>query len=180
MPENPGVNPFGYNFYVTEDNDTIPYKELNNVTVNEKLRVSGLKSGAPFQIMNEEELTAMGTPSLSDAVKRFAGVTVKDYGGIGGLKVVSVRGMGAEHTGVCYDGVNISNCQSGQIDISRFSLDNVSQLSLAIGQNDDIFNSAKTLASGGMLFIETRNPLENNDKPIDIKATFNKIGRAHV
>ena len=58
----------------------------------------------------------------------FAGANVKDYGGIGGLKTVSVRNIGAAHTAVSYDGVVVSNSQAGQIDIGRFSLDNVSTL----------------------------------------------------
>ena len=47
------------------------------------------------------------------------GVTVKDYG-IGGLKTVSVRSLGANHTTVSYDGIALTDVQSGQIDIGRF------------------------------------------------------------
>lgn len=94
---------------------------------------------------------------MADAVRRFAGANVKDYGGIGGLKTVSIRNMGAAHTAVSYDGVAVSNCQAGQIDIGRFSLDNVSMLSLAIGQSEDLLQSARLYASAGVLGIETEN-----------------------
>lgn len=57
------------------------------------------------------------------------------------MKTVSIRGMGAQHTAVSYDGVTMSNVQSGQIDISRFSLDNVSMITLSIGQSDDTFQA---------------------------------------
>lgn len=95
---------------------------------------------------------------MADAVRRFAGANVKDYGGIGGLKTVSIRNMGAAHTAVSYDGVAVSNCQAGQIDIGRFSLDNVSMLSLAIGQSEDLLQSARLYASAGVLGIETEKP----------------------
>ena len=36
-------------------------------------------------------------------------------------------------TGVSYDGVMLSECQSGEIDLSRYSLDNVAHLTLTIG-----------------------------------------------
>lgn len=100
----------------------------------------------------------MGVYDVAEAVKHFSGVNVKDYGGIGGLKTVSIRSMGAQHTGVIYDGVSISDCQSGQVDISRYSLSNVSELSLTIGQTDDIYQSAKAFASAGVLNIKTITP----------------------
>lgn len=89
---------------------------------------------APTQVFSKEELKSLNVLQVSDAVKHFAGVTVKDYGGIGGLKTVSLRSLGAEHTAVGYDGITISDCQTGQIDIGRFSLDNVDRLSLSNGQ----------------------------------------------
>ena len=52
----------------------------------------------------------------------------------------------------------MSNCQAGQIDIGRFSLDNVSMLSLAIGQSEDLLQSARLYASAGVLGIETEKP----------------------
>ena len=45
---------------------------------------------------------------------------MKDYGGLGGLKTISIRNLGAAHTAVSYDGIAVSNSQAGQIDIGRF------------------------------------------------------------
>ena len=59
---------------------------------------------------------------------------------------------------VSYDGVVVSNCQAGQIDIGRFSLDNVSVLSLNIGQPEDLLQSARMYASAVVLSIETEKP----------------------
>ncbi len=85
-------------------------------------------------------------------------MTLKDYGGVGGLKTVSVRSLGAQHTAVLYDGVAIGDCQSGQVDISRFSLDNVSSLTLTIGQSDNIYQTARMSAAASALSIETSRP----------------------
>jgi len=95
---------------------------------------------------------------MADAVKRLAGTQVRDYGGIGGMKTVSVRNLGAAHTAVVYDGVAVSNCQAGQIDIGRFSLDNIEALSLAVGQDDDLLQAARLYASAGVLNIQTERP----------------------
>lgn len=117
-----------------------------------------ITSATSVQVLSKEDLKNLGLQNMGDAVKRFAGTNVRDYGGIGGLKTVSVRNLGAAHTAVSYDGVAISNTQAGQIDIGRFSLDNVSNLSLAIGHDDNMLQSARLFASAGVLNIETEKP----------------------
>lgn len=138
--------------------DTMKYHELSGVEVVEKARRSVTREGAPLQILDRSGIERLGVLDLSEAVRRFSGVSVKDYGGIGGLKTVSVRSLGAQHTAVSYDGVTITDAQSGQVDISRFSLDNVEQVSLSIGQSDDIFQTARMYASAGALNIKTSSP----------------------
>lgn len=115
----------------------------------------------PIQTINGVRMQELGIVNMADAVRRFAGTTIRDYGGIGGLKTVSVRNMGAAHTAVSYDGAPVSNCQGGQIDIGKFSLDNVSTLSLAVGQPDDMMQPARLYASGAVLSITTLSP-DNN------------------
>ncbi len=51
----------------------------------------------------------LGFHRISDAVKYFAGVAVKDYGGQGGLKTISLRGLSSHHTAVSYDGLILCN-----------------------------------------------------------------------
>ena len=124
---------------------------------------------SPIQVFGKSELENLGLQNMADAVRRFAGANVRDYGGIGGLKTVSVRSLGATHTAVSYDGVAVSNCQAGQIDIGRFSLDDIDMLSLSIGQDEDLLQSARLFASAGVLSIYGKNPLEDTDKPYTFK-----------
>ena len=70
----------------------------------------------------------MGVVDMPGALRRMAGVNLRDYGGAGGLKTVSVRGLGAAHTIVTYDGLAVGDARQGQTDLSRFSLDNISAL----------------------------------------------------
>lgn len=147
-----------------QNKDSIQAQHINEVTVTTQVLPSVSRSASPLQVMTFADLERIGVQSVSDAVRRLAGVVVKDYGGIGGLKTVSIRGLGDQHTAVLYDGVAFSNTQSGGIDISRFSLENISFLSLNIGQSDDIFQSAKAFASAGTLNIKTGKPEFGNKK----------------
>ena len=138
-------------------NDTVTDRthQLREVTVTESRRQHVVTSTAPLHILDSDEMLRLGVTDVADALHRIPGVTLRDYGGAGGLKTVSVRGFGAKHTGVSYDGVMLSDCQSGEIDLSRYSLDNVEQLSLVIGDNDDIFIPARNASTSALLNIQT-------------------------
>ena len=152
--------------------DTARIYSIPEVTVAEAYHTREVRAMAPTQVFSKEELKSLNVLQVSDAVKHFAGVTVKDYGGIGGLKTVSLRSLGAEHTAVGYDGITISDCQTGQIDIGRFSLDNVDRLSLSNGQSDNIFQPARFFASAGILNIQTLTPQFKDNRRTNLSASF--------
>ena len=152
--------------------DTAHTYSIPEITVSDIYQTREVRSAAPLQILSKEALTNLQALQVSDAVKHFAGVTVKDYGGIGGLKTVSIRSLGAQHTAVGYDGIAITDCQTGQIDIGRFSLDNVDRLSLSNGQNDNIFQPARFFASAGILNIQTLPPRFEKGTRTHINASF--------
>ena len=144
---------------VVEQKDT-----LVSAVITAAAKPSPTVQSAPLQVMEKDDFSKLGIKELHEAVKTFSGVQIKDYGGIGGVKTVSVRSLGTQHTAVSYDGVTISNAQSGQIDIGRFNLDNVELITLSIGQTDDIFQSARMFASAGVLNIKTSEPLFEEGK----------------
>ncbi len=141
-------------------NDSIIGKvhEISEVTVTSRRVPNKVSTAVPVQTISGADIAELGIRDMADAVRRFAGTNVRDYGGIGGLKTVSVRNLGAAHTSVSYDGTPVSNCQAGQIDIGRFTLDNVGMLSLAVGQTDDMLQCARLYASAAVLGISTEKP----------------------
>lgn len=145
--------------------DTSTIYTIDEITVTSKRRNAELRSVSPFQLLTSEQLQRINALQVSDAVKFFTGVNVKDYGGIGGLKTVSVRSLGASHTALSYDGIIVNDNQTGQMDIGRFSLDNVETLTLHNGQSDRIFQPARQFASAAVLSIRSRSPFEGiNDR----------------
>lgn len=146
---------------LAQTNDSIKTQKLSEVEVSAHIKPSAARSTTPLQVITTESITEQGLQSVSDVVRRFNGVVLKDYGGIGGLKTVAIRGMGAEHTAISYDGITVSNVLSGQVDIGRFALDNISAVSLSISQSDDIFQTARILGSAGVLNLQTTIPSFN-------------------
>lgn len=150
---------------LAQSNDTLHH--LDTLVV-ESRKKSSADSSAPLQELTRRDIERIGATNAGDALKHLSGVTVKDYGGVGGLKTVSIRGMGAQHTAVFYDGVAVGDCQTGQVDLGRFSTDNLSTMQLLIGQSDDIYRSARMLASAGAVSLETEN--KKNSLKINARA----------
>lgn len=138
-----------------EKNDTTS-SSIEEIIVYGDRNVRDYRSTAPVFSISQGSLERLGVTDISSALSRLPGITLKDYGGAGGLKTVSVRGFGTQHTGVVYDGVTLSASQAGSIDVSRYSMDNVSSLSLVVGDNDDIFQPVRNVASAASLHINTQ------------------------
>ncbi len=152
--------------YAQTPSDSATVRELPAVDVLAERGIGTTSSLMPVQRLNKNQMLQLNVSSLSDALKHMAGITVRDYGGAGGMKTVSARGIGSRHTAVAYDGIALSDCQSGEIDLSRYSLENVEHMMLTIGDADDIFRPARNMASAAMLELQTRPlPTDNHSTP---------------
>jgi len=130
------------------------------------------KEVIPSQRLTGEELKSLNSFSVADAIRYFSGVQIKDYGGIGGLKTVDIRSMGTNHMGVFYDGIQLGNAQNGQIDLGKFSLDNIEEISLYNGQKSEIFQPAKDFSSSGTIYLRSRKPRFEKEKNNHVKAVY--------
>ncbi len=135
----------------TESSDTA--KILNEVVVTAHRRHL-----ATVQALSGTELKALSSTSIADALKYFAGVQIKDYGGLGGMKTINVRSLGAQHVGVYIDGVRITNAQNGTVDLGKFSLSTLESVSLYNANKLDRCQSASEYASGATVYLRTRRP----------------------
>ena len=96
---------------------------------------------------------------MADILRRFTGVQVKDYGGVGGLKTVNVRSLGSEHVGIFLDGIQIENAQNMQVDLGRLStLGGIGRITLYNGQKTRRLQTAKEYASGAAVYLDSVEP----------------------
>lgn len=136
--------------------DTLLSSTIAEVTVTSQRQTR--KDLLPVQNLQGKQLERLSVHSVADAMRYFAGVQIKDYGGVGGLKTINIRSMGTNHVGVFYDGIELGNAQNGQIDLGRFSLDNLESVSMYNGQRSAIFQSAKDFGSAGTVYLQSRTP----------------------
>ena len=116
------------------------------------------------------ELERLNALSVADALRYFSGIQLKDYGGVGGIKTINVRSMGSQHTAVYYNGVQLGNAQNGQVDLGRFSLDNMEEIQLFNGQKSDIFQSAREFGAAGNVYLTTRKPYFKENERVHVRA----------
>ena len=127
-----------------------------------EVEVYGKRPLATSQTMRGADLQALSTTSVADALKYFSGVQIKDYGGLGGLKTINVRSMGAQHVGIYVDGIRITNAQNGTVDLGKFSLSSMESVSLYYANKLDNCQSASEYASGATVYLQTRRPTKDS------------------
>ena len=147
--------------------DTVKVYDLEEFTFTPKRIRSEI---VPYQHMDEQLLENMGCLSVADAVRYFSGVQLKDYGGVGGIKTLDIRSMGTNHMGVFYDGIQLNNAQNGQIDLGRFSLENMEAVDLYNGQRGEPLQSAKDYGSAGTVYLRSKVPQFAKDETYHISA----------
>ncbi|WP_290308643.1 TonB-dependent receptor [Mucilaginibacter flavus] len=152
--------------------DTIKTHSLNEVSVRAGRISSRNTSATPVQVLKGAELEKLNSLSVADAIRFFSGVQVKDYGGVGGLKTINVRSLGTNHVAVFYDGVEFGNAQNGQVDLGKFSLDNIEEIALYNGQKSTIFQPAKGFASGSSIYLVAKQPYFEPGSRVNGKVSF--------
>lgn len=142
--------------------DSANIQHLDEVNINSVNTNKVYEGPAAIQTMTTEKISQLPVMQISDALKYMSGVVIRDYGGTGGMKTISVRGLGTQHTGVAYDDIPVTDCQTGQIDLSKMSLENVASLELVVGADDKIFIPARLLSYSSLLKINTFNTIPKN------------------
>lgn len=151
-------------FSQTRKKDSIKEEAIKAVNIYKK----SFKEILPAQTLQGEELERLNSHSVADALRYFSGVQIKDYGGMGGLKTVNIRSMGSQHVGVFYDGIQLGNAQNGQVDLGRYSLDDLEEISLYNGQKSEIFQPAKDFGSSGSIYLQPKTPVFTGNRKTNL------------
>lgn len=131
-----------------------------SVTERRTVQVSGW-----MQQVDTLDFRRQGVTSVADALGRLPGVTVRDYGGAGGLKTVAVRGFSASHTLVAYDGIPLGDTRGGQVDVGRFALADLQSLRLSTAAASAFPQSARQAAAASTVDLQTYNAFPTDLRP---------------
>jgi len=146
------------------DVDTMKIYKGNEVVVTAtRTEIPIHNSPSPIEILTEQRIQQYNGTNIADALAASTGLFIKDYGGMGGLKTISMRGLGAEHTLVLVNGNRYNNFENGLVDLSTILTDNIERIEIVRGGNSALYGAD---ALGGVINIITKQP----DKGLKIGA----------
>ncbi len=100
--------------------------------------------------MREYEGRFVTTPEV---LARAVGVNVRDFGGLGRLSTVSIRGASAEQVVILVDGVHVNPASGGGVDLSSIPPAHIDRIEVIRGGDSAFFGDA---AIGGVVNIVTK------------------------
>ena len=114
--------------------------------------------------------------TLPELLSGAVGVTIKDFGGLGKLSTVSIRGSSANQVMVLLDGIPINTASDSGVDLSSLSLENIESVEILRGADSAVYGSG---AIGGVVNLVSR----KDRKPgwtIDGSTTYGSFGTMNV
>lgn len=120
-----------------------------------------------IQAISAKEIAFFQPNDVGEIIQKLPGMTIKSYGGIGGMKTVSVRGLGSVYQQIVMDGFAIPNTQTGMVNLGNIYTPDISSVELIPGSFSDELLPVSSILSANTLVIR-RN--ENNNQPYSVKA----------
>ncbi len=114
---------------------------------------------ASVDLVDLVKLGHQNPQNLAEVLNNLPGLQIKDYGGLGGIKTVSMRGSNAEQVLVLLDGQRLNNAQNGQVDFSTISTTGLDRIEIVHGGNSALYG---TDAVGGVINLITRKDSEKS------------------
>jgi len=105
--------------------------------------------------ISREEIEAMQPDDLGEILKKVPGVNVKSYGGLGGLKTISVRGLGGQHTNLIVDGFLHHQTQTGQVNMGAIQMDVIEKVQVQRGGTSELLVPPSAQLAGNVIALET-------------------------
>ena len=95
-----------------------------------------LKPKIDFKLFREDILKRQ-PEDLGDLLRNVPGISLKNYGGLGGMKTISARGINGTHSGIIVDGFLIQNAQTSQLDLSTIQIENLKELTFTFQNSSE-------------------------------------------
>lgn len=138
-----------------EDTSKILQPIQNYQTVPIIVKPNELELITPLNYFGVEQIEKLQPLDVGDLLQRTPGVTLKNYGDIGGLKSVSFNGLDGQHNVLIVNGAKISNPQSGLVDYSKLRTDNLTALQVATDFDYSISATVDAVLAGNAVIAQT-------------------------
>lgn len=111
------------------------------------------ENSTPHSTVPQEILTTIPMRQIDQALAFTPGITIQNYGGLGGLKTISMRGGNASQSIVAVDGIVINMTQTGMADLSTIPLSLIKNIEIQRGGGSALFGGN---AMNGIVQIQSK------------------------
>lgn len=129
-------------------NDTIRIDEVKIVSS----RLEHLTSNSRKERIDAKKLRRFPNNTISEVLQQSSALNIKANGNAGAISTLSLRGTGANHTQVNWNGFPINSVTLGSSDLSALPAGSFDQVSLVYGASGTLFGSG---TFGGALNLNT-------------------------
>jgi len=133
------------------DEPVFSLEEVVVTATRTEMRV--LDAPVHISIITSEEINRSVAKNLADLLSDQVGLVIRDYGAIGELKSVSIRGSSSEGVLILLDGVRLNDSRQGSLDLSLIPLENIERIEMVRGGTSALYGSD---AVGGVINIITK------------------------
>ena len=132
------------------------YAQNDSITILDEVKLHGnftkkFNAGFKIQIISDTIINK-ATLSLGDLLQKNANLYFKQNGN-GMVSSISLRGTGASHTGVYWNGIAINSSLNGQTDFNTLSANGFNQIEIRKGAASTLFGSG---AIGGAINLKDK------------------------
>jgi vitamin B12 transporter len=116
-------------------------------------------------VISQEQLSALSSHSLVDALRQVPSIWVEEQGGPGGLTAIALRGAEANHTLVLLDGVQLNdptNTRGGAFDVNNINIDSIKRIEIIRGAQSAIYGSDALAGVIHIITVEPTTTAQNN------------------
>lgn len=106
--------------------------------------------------ISAKEIQQLQANDVGEVLQKIPGMTVKNYGGIGGMKTVSVRGLGSAHQQIVVDGFLVPNTQTGMVDLGNIYATNVEYVALLSGSFTEKLIPVSAVLGANTLYVDRK------------------------
>lgn len=126
------------------------------------------ETGRKANIISTKKLKYLNPRDVSEVLKYLPSVTINDYGSLGALKTIQMRGSTPSQVLVLVDGRPINSPRSGDVSLNSIPLEDISRIEVLRGPASSLYGSG---AIGGVVNIITQEPPDEGPE-IELTSSF--------
>ncbi len=120
-------------------------------------------------VLNLKEIEESNAKDVGEALKSVGASLIKNYGALGSLETISLRGSTDAQVLILVDGQRLNNAQRGSVDLSSIPLDAIEKIEVVKGGNSAMYGSD---AVGGVINIITKSMARKAKLDFSLNGTY--------